>query len=128
MFEKLLKKIFGDKHEKTLKPIYPIINEINEKYATLASLSDDELRARITEIKSNFKSLLDPEFEGIDQLHKEYITEINDVKKDKLSNDLDVLKASVKQKVQDLLNDNLVEVFAIVKDTCRRLMGHKYLN
>ena len=127
MFEKLLKKIFGDKHEKTLKPIYPIINEINEKYATLASLSDDELRARITEIKSNFKSLLDPEFEGIDQLHKEYITEINDVKKDKLSNDLDVLKASVKQKVQDLLNDNLVEVFAIVKDTCRRLMGHKYL-
>ena len=81
MFERLLKRVFGDKHEKILKTIYPIIDEISEKYTTLESLSDDELRDRITEIKSDLKSVLDPEFASIEQLRKEYITEINDVKK-----------------------------------------------
>lgn len=127
MFERLLKRVFGDKHEKILKTIYPIIDEISDEYTTLESLSDDELRDRITKIKGDLKSALDPEFDSIEQLRKEYITEINDVKKDKLSNDLDALKESVKQKVQDLLDGYLVEVFAIVKDTCRRLIGHTYL-
>ncbi len=127
MFEKLLKKLFGDKHEKFLKTIYPIINEINDRYATLEGLSDDELRARITEIKSSLKAQLEPEFENLEQLKKEYITEINEVKKDRLSNELDVIKKDLKQKTQDLLDDILVEVFAIIKDTCRRLMGHEYL-
>ncbi len=127
MFEKLLKKIFGDKHEKFLKTIYPIINEINDRYSELESLSDEELRARIIEIKSNFKAQLEPEFENLEKLRKEYITEINEVKKDKLSNELDQVKEDLKVEVQKLLDDNLVEVFAIIKDTCRRLMGHEYL-
>ncbi len=127
MFEKLLKKIFGDKHEKFLKTIYPIINDINDKYSQLESLSDDELRAKIQDIKANLKAELDPELEKYEQLQKEYITEINESKKDKLSNDLDKLKSDIKEKVQNLLDEHLVEVFAIIKDTCRRLVGHEYL-
>lgn len=127
MFEKLLKKIFGDKHEKFLKTIYPIINEINETFSGLESLSDDELRAKIAEIKNNLKAELEPEFDNLEKLKKEYITEINESKKDKLSNELDQIKASLKEKVQNLLDEKLVEVFAIIKDTCRRLMGHEYL-
>ncbi len=127
MFEKLLKKIFGDKHEKFLKTIYPIINEINEKYVELENLSDEELKARITEIRNTLKSELDPQFENIEKLREEYITEINEAKKDRLSNELDVIKAELKENVQELLDANLVEVFAIIKDTCRRLLGHEYL-
>ncbi len=127
MFEKLLKKIFGDKHEKFLKTIYPIINDINDRYAELETLSDDELRSKIAEIKSKLKGELDPEFENLDKLKKEYITEINESKKDRLSNELDKIKEDLKKKVQDLLDDNLVEVFAIIKDTCRRLIGHEYI-
>lgn len=127
MFEKLLKKFFGDKHEKFLKTIYPIINEINDRYAKLESLSDEALRTLVVEIKSNLKSKLDPEFANLEQLRKEYITEINESKKDKLSNELDLIKTELKESVQTLLNENLVEVFAIIKDTCRRLLGHEYL-
>lgn len=127
MFEKLLKKIFGDKHEKFLKTIYPIINDINDRYAELETLSDDELRSKIVEIKSKLKGELDPEFENLDKLKKEYITEINESKKDRLSNELDKIKEDLKKKVQDLLDDNLVEVFAIIKDTCRRLIDHEYI-
>jgi preprotein translocase subunit SecA len=127
MFEKLLKKIFGDKHEKFLKTIYPIINDINDRYAELETLSDDELRSKIVEIKSKLKGELDPEFENLNKLKKEYITEINESKKDRLSNELDKIKEDLKKKVQDLLDDNLVEVFAIIKDTCRRLIGHEYI-
>ena len=42
----LIKKLFGDKHVKDLKALWPIVPEINKHYDELKSLSDDELRAK----------------------------------------------------------------------------------
>ncbi|OQY39355.1 MAG: preprotein translocase subunit SecA [Candidatus Cloacimonetes bacterium 4572_65] len=126
MFEKLLKKIFGDKQEKVIKNIYPIINDINEVYKTLENKSDDEIKARIEEIKDALQTELQKDFTLIDTQREAYITEIDETKKDGLSNQLDETKKRVKEKVQTLLDDHLVEVFAIVRDTCRRLLNHTY--
>ena len=48
---KLIKKIFGDKHEKDLKTLWPIVEEINGHYETIKNLSNDELRNKTTEFK-----------------------------------------------------------------------------
>ena len=56
-FNDFLKSIFGNKSQRDLREIQPIVNQINKIYPTLEALSNDELRARITEIKKALKDL-----------------------------------------------------------------------
>ena len=46
-----LKKIFGSQNERTLKKLRPMVDQINALEASVAPLSDDELRAKTTEFK-----------------------------------------------------------------------------
>jgi preprotein translocase subunit SecA len=47
----LLSKIFGTKHDRDVKRIAPLVDEINERYEELHSLSDDGLRAKTAEFR-----------------------------------------------------------------------------
>ena len=47
----IIKKIFGDKHEKNVKELWPIVEEINEEYEKIKDITDDELRERTAEFR-----------------------------------------------------------------------------
>ena len=47
-----LKKFFGTKSEKDIKTIQPQVDQILEIYPTLASLSNDQLRAKVDALKA----------------------------------------------------------------------------
>ena len=51
----IIKKIFGSKHERDAKKLVPIVEEVNEAFAKLQSLSDDELRHKTEEFRSRIK-------------------------------------------------------------------------
>ncbi|HUU27820.1 MAG TPA: preprotein translocase subunit SecA [archaeon] len=61
MFTGLLKKIIGDKHQREMKKIMPLVEEINRLYAELEPLSDEELRAKSLALKERISSIKDPE-------------------------------------------------------------------
>ena len=44
-------KIFGNKYDKDLKEINPVINQIKEIYPTIEKLSNDELREKTSQFK-----------------------------------------------------------------------------
>jgi len=46
-----LKKIFGSKYERDIKALQPLVDEINEIYAGLSALSDEELKGKTGEFK-----------------------------------------------------------------------------
>lgn len=50
-----LQKIFGDPNSKTLSKIQPIVDNINSLEESYKSKSDDEIRAEITQIKSDIQ-------------------------------------------------------------------------
>lgn len=41
-----LAKVFGSKSQRDIKTIQPLVVKINEEYAKLSSISNDELRAK----------------------------------------------------------------------------------
>ena len=41
----LLSGVFGTRHDRERKRVQPIVDEINEHYARLQTISDEELRA-----------------------------------------------------------------------------------
>ena len=53
---KILSKFFPSKHEKDIKIIMPLVDEINRYYSEYNSLSDDELRAKTQELKDRIKT------------------------------------------------------------------------
>ena len=48
-------RLFGTKFERDMKQIRPLVEEINERFEALASLTDDELRAKTDEFRRRLK-------------------------------------------------------------------------
>ncbi|MBM4404035.1 MAG: preprotein translocase subunit SecA, partial [Candidatus Cloacimonetes bacterium] len=126
MLERLLRIIFGDKSQKDLKAIQPLVDEINEIYAGLVQYDDDQLRDRITQIRSELKAKLDLLETEIAELLFRFREESDDSERNRIEREIDSAKRELKKQRKALLDDYLPEVYAIVRDTCRRLLGLKY--
>ena len=55
MLDKIFKKLFGDKDQKDLKELLPIVDLVNIEYEKIASISDNELRNKTTDFAQSFK-------------------------------------------------------------------------
>jgi preprotein translocase subunit SecA len=117
-----LKKVFGTKSEKDIKDVEPIVEEINSIYATLQSISNDELRARSKKLKEKIQDEIKPERTKINGIQAEMTAKPDmDVNtKEDLYKEIDSIEEEITKKIEDVLNDILPEAFAILKETARR--------
>ena len=53
-----LAKIFGSKSERDIKALQPVVAQINEEYAKLSSLTNDEIRNKTIEFKATIAAAL----------------------------------------------------------------------
>jgi preprotein translocase subunit SecA len=127
MFNNFLKKIFGDKNTKAYKELWPLVEEINQEYEKLNSLTDDELRSKSQELKEYLKNETADLRNQIAEL-REKLTKDESDDNDRVSiyDQLDKLNEELDAKYEDLLDEILPRAFAIVKDTCRRLVGKSW--
>ena len=56
MFQSVLTKVFGSKHERDAKKLQSFVDEINSLEPSLKNLSDDRLKARTEEFKKRLAS------------------------------------------------------------------------
>jgi len=110
MIQAILKKIFGSKSDREIKSLWPIVAKVNQFAETLSDKTDEDLIQRTEEIK---KTIIDAT-----EKKREEVTEKN---LDKNEASKQILKAE-----QDALNDHMVEAFAMVKETCKRMMGQSW--
>lgn len=119
---KYIAKIFGTKSEKDIKKLLPIVEKINEEYAKLSSLSDDDLRGRTKEVQEHINN----ELKGIDDqiaaLHKkiEDNPDLDIHEKEEVFAEIDKLEEDRNTDLEKVLMDVLPQAFAIVKETARR--------
>ncbi len=110
IFSKIVTSVFGKKSDKDLKALLPLVDQINEKYNSLSDLSDNEVKNKFLSLKEDLNSII--------KNNKEIF------KKENLSNEkIDDKLYEIEKKY---LDDNLVLVYAIVKDVARRLVGSNY--
>ncbi len=125
---KIIEKIFGSKHEKDIRKIQPTIDRINELQASMASLSDEQLKQKGRELKQKVRKALEPfEKEKSELGHKLDNPDISIQDADTINARLDAIAEEYDKATKAALDEILPETFAIVKDTCRRLKGHKYM-
>lgn len=126
MMKKLLHGLFGDRKTREINKIQPILEAIAAIFPSLQAKSDDELRARVQEIRAEIRATLEPLEAELAREEAAYQAEPDENARQNIGNRIDRLRESLKEKNQAVLDDHLPEVFAIVKDTCRRLVGHEY--
>ena len=64
----LIGKFFGNKYEKDIKKIAPIVEEIKTEYAKLNNLSHDELRAKTSDLQNTISTFIFKDKEEIIRL------------------------------------------------------------
>ncbi len=126
MLSGLLKKFFGDKNEKATKELWPVVEEINSIFDGFKNLSDDELRNKTAELKQKIQD----ETAEIRNQIEDYKVKLQEVQsaeeKHGIYDEIEKLDKDLDLKYEEVLDDILPTAFAIVKDTCRRLVGKSW--
>ncbi|HUX62000.1 MAG TPA: DEAD/DEAH box helicase, partial [Ignavibacteriaceae bacterium] len=121
----LIKKVFGDKHSKDQKLLWPVVEEIIEEYEKIKDITDDELKAKTQEFKDKIQEYTSEIRAKIDEL-KLKLQSNEDFDRHSIYDELDVLEEELDEKYEEILDEILPEAFAVVKVTCQRLLGKSW--
>ena len=123
-----VKKMLGSKSDRDIKEIQPVVNSSVEIDKTLHSLSNDELRAKTHEFRKRIQEYIAPKEKEIDELNLLIDSEEIDIEeKEKMYATQDKLEKESYELTQEVLNEILPEVFAVIRETARRLVDNEYL-
>lgn len=123
-FLDFITKIFGNKSQRDLKEITPIVDRIKEQYEQVKALSHDQLRERTAQIRQSIQDEVKPERQQIQEL-KKGIDELDLSEREAAWEQIDKLEETILDKMEGKLNEVLPEVFAIVKSTAQRFADNE---
>ncbi len=122
LINSIIGKLFGNKSDRDMKEVAPIVKKIKEVYPTVEKLSNDELRALSQQLRQQIKDAIADEESQIKALKEESESSTMDVEKKEVNyKEIDRLEKVVTEKIEAKLMDILPTAFSIVKDTARRL-------
>ncbi|GAB1371708.1 preprotein translocase subunit SecA [Candidatus Kapaibacterium sp.] len=127
MIANILNKLFGNKHEKDVKELMPLVKEINSYYEKYNALSDEKLKSKTDEfkeiIKQSVKELEAKKVELQQRLQNEDLdsSQISDI-----TQQIKDLGDDIFQTINDKLDELLPQAFAVVKQACKRLKENRH--
>ncbi|HBI59063.1 MAG: preprotein translocase subunit SecA [Duncaniella sp.] len=123
-FLSFLTKVFGDKSTRDLKEIEPIVKKIEAEGPAMKALSNDELRQRITDVRTSIKEAVSPYETEIAEL-KVKVEELPFDERQPLWDKIDQNEKKILDTIENLLNENLPIVFAAVRETAARFAANE---
>ena len=118
-FLEIITKLFGNKAQKDMRAIQPIVDQIKAQYEIIDALSNDELRAHSFALMDKLQDAVKDRKARIAEL-KASIEGTPIEKREKIYNEVDKLEKEIKDRYEEVLNEILPEAYAIVKSTARR--------
>jgi preprotein translocase subunit SecA len=127
---KLISAFLGNKSEKDIREIDPIVEKTNEIYRQLSNISHDELRLSSKHLKEQIHASYAEETARIDalraQLDEGY--EMTAEQREKSYAEIDTLEKVIKEKLKAALDTALPDAFAIMKETARRFKENQEIS
>src|ERR687895_1605789 len=133
MLKRVMAAVVGTRHERERRKIQPVVDAINEQYARLQNVSDDELRgqtARFREIIRERTSALEAR---IAELKEQKRTAKDPAERERLDLELSGadgrggVEGELRKVTRDVLDELLPEAYATVREAARRLLGTKVM-
>ncbi|MDE6118810.1 MAG: preprotein translocase subunit SecA, partial [Muribaculaceae bacterium] len=114
-----LNKVFGNKSQRDLREIQPIVNKIKAVGSEIQGLTNDQLRGKIDEVRADIRSVVSPHEEAIASLKAEIETKPFD-QRQPLWDKIDEHEKQILDSIEDKLNEHLPTVFATLRETAAR--------
>jgi len=124
-FDSIAKSLFGNKSDRDYKAMQPIVDQVNEAYEALKSLSNDELRNKTTEFRQRITEHLSDLDKEISALRETAESEEDLHLKDEHYKKIDELRKDRDKKIEEVLKEILPDAFAVVKETAFRFTNNE---
>ena len=118
-FISFISKLFGNKSQRDMREIMPVVEQIKAVYPEIDALDNDALRARSAALMQKIQDSVSDPRARIATL-KAGIEELDIDKREKVYDEIDELGKTIQNTYKEVLMEILPEVFAIVKSTARR--------
>ena len=120
-FNDILKSLFGNKADRDMKELRPIVAEVNAEWEKMKGLSNDELRAVSADLKKQVRDYFRAEEEEIEALKRKVEEERPSIEeRERIYDRVDKLEEQIDKKVEEILTQLMPKAFAVMKDTARR--------
>ena len=114
-------KLFGNKYDKDLQEITPIIEKIKAEFPAIQALTNDELRQKTKDFKAVISTSVSAQRKQIAELKEKAEGEsVESHEKEALYKQVDTLEKEVMNTIEEQLNLLLPEAFSVVKETASR--------
>jgi preprotein translocase subunit SecA len=123
MLGSIFKKVFGDKQQRDLKDVQPLVVRVKEEFAKLERLSHNELRDRTVAFKQRIADKVKEERAQVDALRAAIDGDpaMDIQQREEKYKEIDRLEERIVKDIEEVLLEILPEAFAVVKETARRL-------
>ena len=125
IIKKIIKKIVGSRHAREVRRLTPLVEEINEHYASLTALSAEALRGRTDEFKERIAGHTEATLTEIESIRARKRMLTDPEEREILGLRIGKLEEEYKSQLAEVLEEILPEAFAVVKEACRRLCGQE---
>ncbi len=115
---KILGVFLGNKADKDMAEIAPLVELIKKEYERIKLLSADELRTESAKLKAIVHERIKPEEDRITEL-KELAETVDIQESENIYQEIDKLEEKINDKLEEVLNEILPAAFSIVKATAR---------
>jgi preprotein translocase subunit SecA len=129
MLKRVISAVIGTRHERDRKKIQPIVDEINEQYARLQNVSDEELRGQTEKLREIIRERTGALEARVVELKEQKHSASDPAERDRIDAQLSGAdgrggaEGELRTAIAEVLDEILPEAFATVREGARRLMG-----
>ncbi|MDD4425170.1 MAG: preprotein translocase subunit SecA, partial [Mariniphaga sp.] len=116
---KIIGKILGNKSDRDIREVSPLLEQIKGEWQRITSFSNDALREETDKLRGIIKTRIQQEEEQV-RLLSEKAEDVEIQESEKIYEEIDKLEEAIDLKIEEVLNEILPVAFAIVKETARR--------
>ena len=115
--------LFGSRHDREVKKLEPLVDEINEIADRLQSLSEEELKGQTEKFRGIIRERTRALEHELEELRETKRATEDAGERDRLNRELNDTEDRLKALTSEVLDEILPEAFATVKEATRRLQG-----
>jgi preprotein translocase subunit SecA len=124
---KILEKVFGSKKVKDIEDLLPVVDQINEIYEGLSSLTDEELRGKTAEFRARIRETTGELEDELTEIRERLKEDVPHEERVEILDRIGEIRPALDELIRSALDEILPEAFAVVKEACRRLVGSKFV-
>jgi preprotein translocase subunit SecA len=121
--QSILSKLFGNKSQRDLKEIKPIVDQINAIGPTLKTLTNDELRGKINEVRQAIAAAIKADEDAAAEIRAR-VEDLPFDERQPLWDEIDKHESNILDIIEDQLNEHLPIVFATMRETAARFAAN----